>query len=543
MRYTNGNNFKFMPRLCSKICLIILDGWGIGEKNFTNAIYRAGTPNLDKIKKYYPMLSLQASGIAVGLPFNRAGNSEVGHLTLGSGQIIYQYSVRISQSIENGSFFQNPALLEVANHVKENDSTLHLAGLLSENIVHSAYNHLLALLDLANSLKISKVNLHLFTDGRDSPPKRALDLVAQLMKDMKKKNVGRIASIAGRFYAMDRDQNFSRIAKSYDILTEGKGKIIKDPLVYLKESYQEGITDEFIVPAIIEEDQNPDSLGFIKENDGIIFFNFREERMRQLVEAFSMPEFKEFPVKNIPGLKIATFTEYKKEFPVKVAFPPQKVTACLSQILSQYGKRQFHLAETEKYAHVTYFFNCLKEKPFPGEYWVIIPSIKTLRLEDYPALKSLEISTRLIQAFEENIYEFILVNYASPDLIGHTGNIKSGIECAKIIDQEVGKIIKKSLDLQYTTIITADHGNLERMMNPITGEIETEHDASLVPFYLIDSRWKLSAPRTEKEIAEIERWAGGMLADVAPTILELFGLPIPPEMTGQSLLPLLNIKK
>jgi len=532
-----------MPRLCAKICLIILDGWGIGEKNFSNAVHRAGTPNIDEIKKYYPMLSLQASGIAVGLPFNKAGNSEVGHLTLGSGQIIYQYSVRISQSIENGSFFQNPALLEICNHVKQNKSALHLAGLLSENIVHSSYNHLLALLDLANSLKIEKVNLHLFTDGRDSAPKSTLTLITQLLKDLKKRNTGKIASISGRFYAMDRDRNFNRTAKCYDVLTAGKGRKISDPLAYIKECYQEDITDEFIVPAIVENNADPNFQGFLKEGDGIIFFNFREERMRQLVEAFCNLKFKEFPVKNIPELKIATFTEYKKEFPVKVAFPPQKVAVCLSQILSQYGKRQLHLAETEKYAHITYFFNCLREKPFPGEYWVIIPSIKTLHLEDYPALKSLEISTRLVQAFEENIYDFILVNYASPDLIGHTGNIKSGIECAKIIDQEIGKIIKKSLALQYTTIITADHGNLERMMNPITGEIETEHDISLVPFYLIDPRWKLSSPRLEKEISDIEKWAGGMLADVAPTILELFGVPIPPEMTGQSLLPLLGIKK
>ncbi|MFA5360648.1 MAG: 2,3-bisphosphoglycerate-independent phosphoglycerate mutase [Candidatus Paceibacterota bacterium] len=530
-----------MNTFCSKICLIILDGWGIGGKNFSNAIYRAGTPNIDEIKKYYPMLSLQASGIAVGLPFNQAGNSEVGHLTLGSGQILYQHVVRISQSIENGSFFQNPALLEICNHVKQNNSTLHLLGLVSESIVHSSYEHLIALLDLAQSLKIEKINLHIFTDGRDSPPKKAKELIGRLEKDLKKKGKGKIATISGRFYAMDRDKNFNRTAKCYDALVWNKGKVIENPVSYIEKSYQEGITDEFILPAIIKDSLNPDPEGIIKEKDGLIFFNFREERMRQLVEAFSNPNFKEFPIKNIPDLKIATFTEYIKNLPVKVAFPPQKISTCLAQTLSQSGKRQLHLAETEKYAHVTYFFNGLREKPFPGEYWVIIPSIKTLHLEDYPALKSLEITTRLIQAFEENIYNFILVNYASPDLIGHTGNMKSGIECAKIIDQEIGKIIKKSQQLQYTTIITADHGNLERMMNPITAEIETEHDTSLVPFYLIDNRWRFPSPREESEIAGIERWAGGMLADVSPTILELFGLTIPPEMTGQSLLPLLGI--
>jgi len=530
-----------MPRLCSKICLIILDGWGIGQEDFSNAVYRAGTPNIDEIKKYYPMVSLQASGIAVGLPFNKAGNSEVGHLTLGTGQILYQYSVRISQSIQNGSFFQNPVLLEIYNYVKKNNSTLHLAGLLSDNIVHSSYEHLIALLDLANALKIEKINLHLFTDGRDSPPTNAKELIVKLQKDLKIRGRAKIASLSGRFYAMDRDNNFNRTAKCYHALVFGKGKVEKDPGRYLEESYKEGITDEFIVPALIGDPENPESLGVINEEDGIIFFNFREERMRQLVEAFYNPQFDEFPAKKFQKLKIATFTQYKKDFPLPAVFLPQKISTCLSQLLSKAGKRQLHLAETEKYAHVTYFFNGLKEKPFPGEYWVIIPSIKTLHLEDYPELKAPEISTRLFQSFDENIYDFILVNYANPDLIGHTGNIKAGIQCAKIIDQEIAKVIKKSQELNYTTIITADHGNLERMMNPLTGVIETEHDISLVPFYLIDKRWRFSSPRSKKEILEIERWAGGMLADVSPTILELFGLPIPSEMTGQSLLPLLGI--
>jgi 2,3-bisphosphoglycerate-independent phosphoglycerate mutase len=263
--------------------------------------------------------------------------------------------------------------------------------------------------------------------------------------------------------------------------------------------------------------------------------------MRELVEAFANPEFDKFPIKKFRKLKIATFTEYKKDFLLPVAFPPQKISTCLSRILSTAGKRQLHLAETEKYAHVTYFFDGLKEKPFPGEYWVIIPSIKTLHIEDYPELRTPEITTRLFQAFDENIYDFILVNYASPDLIGHTGNMKSGIECTKIIDKEIAKIIKKSKELNYTLIITADHGNLERMMNPLTGELETKHDTSLVPFYLIDKRWRFSTPRSIKEISEIERWAGGMLADVSPTILELFGIPTPSEITGQSLMPLLHL--
>lgn len=532
-----------MPELCSKICLIILDGWGIGKKDFSNAIHRAGTPNIDEIKKYYPMATLQASGISVGLPFNKAGNSEVGHLTLGTGQILYQYSVRISQSIQNGSFFQNPALLKTYSYVKKNNSTLHLAGLFSNNIVHSSYEHLMALLDLASSLKIEKINLHLFTDGRDSSPTKAKELITQLQEDIKIRGKGKIASLSGRFYAMDRDNNFNRIAKCYNALVFGKCKTENNPLAYLEKSYKEGITDEFIVPALIGDPNEQEPSGIIKEQDGIIFFNFREERMQELVEPFINPKFEKFPIKRFQQLKITTFTEYRKDFSLPVAFPPQKISTCLSQILSKAGKRQLHLAETEKYAHVTYFFDGFKEKPFPGEYWVIIPSIKTLHLEDYPELRAAEITTRLFQSFDEKIYDFILVNYANPDLIGHTGNMKAGIQCAKIIDQEVAKIIQKSQSLNYTTIITADHGNLERMINPLTGEIETEHDASLVPFYLIDKRWKFPSPRSIKEILEIEKWAGGILADVTPTILELFNLPIPSEITGQSLIPLLGIRK
>jgi len=525
--------------LAKKICLIILDGWGIGKEDFSNAIYQAGTPNMDIIKKYYPMTTLQASGISVGLPYNEAGNSEVGHLTLGTGQVLYQYCVRISQSIQNGLFFQNPSLLEAFHHAKQNNSTLHLVGLLSDNIVHSSYDHLIALLDMANQLKINKINLHLFTDGRDSSPTAGKEMIKKLEEDLKIRGQGKIATISGRFYAMDRDKNYNRTQKCYDALVFGKGKIIHSPYTYFEESYQNGVTDEFIIPSLL--DDSPSSKT-IQDNDAIIFFNFREERMRQLAETFANPQFNVFPIKPFQNLKIVTFTRYCNDFPFSVAFPPQQISINLTQILSKNNKRQLHLAETEKYAHVTFFFDGLQEKPNPGEYWVIIPSIKTLHLEDYPQLRAPEITTRLLQAFEENIYDFILVNYANPDLIGHTGNLEAGIECTKIIDTEIQKVINEALKLDYTLLITADHGNLEIMLNPLTGEVETEHDASLVPFYLIDKRWRLSSPRSLSEIKEVEHSSGGMLADVSPTILELFGLSIPQEMTGQSLLSLLGIR-
>ena len=524
--------------LTKKICLVILDGWGIGKEDFSNAIYQAKTPNLDEIKKYYPMTTLQASGIAVGLPYNETGNSEVGHLTLGTGQVLYQYCVRISQSIKNQTFFQNPSLLEAFDHAKQNKSTLHLIGLLSSNIVHSSYDHLIALLDMANQLKVEKVNLHLFTDGRDSSPSAGKKMIKKLEEDLKIRGQGKIATICGRFYAMDRDKNYPRTQKSYDALVFGKGKIIHDPYTYLEESYQNNITDEFILPAILDDSSSKT----IQDNDALIFFNFREERMRQLAETFADPQFNVFPIKSFRNLKIVTFTRYRDDFPFPVAFPPQQISINLAQILSKNNKRQLHLAETEKYAHVTFFFDGLQEKPNPGEYWVIIPSIKTLHLEDYPQLRAPEITTRLLQAFEENIYDFILVNYANPDLIGHTGNLEAGIECAKIMDTEIQKVINEALKFNYTLLITADHGNLEVMLNPLTGEKQTEHDASLVPFYLIDRRWKLSSPRSLSEIKEIERSSGGMLADISPTILELFDLPVPQEMTGQSLLPFLGVR-
>jgi 2,3-bisphosphoglycerate-independent phosphoglycerate mutase len=528
--------------LSSKICLVILDGWGIGKEDFSNAIYQAKTPFINEIKKYYPLTTLQASGIAVGLPYNEAGNSEVGHLTLGTGQIIYQYSVRISQAISNRTFFQNPAFVEVCKFVKQNNSTLHLIGLLSEALVHSSYEHLLALIDLAKEYNLN-VNLHLFTDGRDSSPTGGKDLLKKLNLDLMSRPHAKIASLSGRFYGMDRDKNYLRTQKVYDLIVFGKGKIVKNGVDYLDNSYKENITDEFILPAIVSGNEENISSKLIKEGDGIIFFNFREERMRQITEAFVDPYFDKFPVKKFENLKIATMTQYRKDFNTLVAFPPQKITTCLAKVLSENGKRQLHLAESEKYAHVTYFFDGLKEEPYPGEYWVIVPSLKTLHLEDYPELMSEKVSERLLQAFEENIYDFILINYANPDLIGHTGNLEAGIECAQIIDKEVKKIVEAGLNHNYTFLITADHGNLERMANPLTGEIETEHDISPVPFYLVDKRFKRINPLSEAEIKSIERTAGGMLADVSPTVLDLFGLPIPQEMTGQSLLPLLGIYK
>jgi len=519
-----------------KICLVILDGWGIGRPDFSNPIHKAKTPALDKIKQHYPFLSLQASGVSVGLPYNTPGNSEVGHLTIGTGQILYQYSVRISQSIKNKSFFQNSVLKETCQHAKDNNSTLHLVGLLSDSVVHSSREHLQALLELAVSSGVNKINLHLFLDGQDSSPQSGKILLEQLQKNLQKIGKGKIVSLCGRFYAMDNNGHFDRTARCYENLVQESTKVTSDPVSYLQSSYSKDINDEFIIPIHIAPSNNTESLGVIRDNDAVIFFNFKGEKMQQLGEAFANPDFKQFPVKKFQNLKITTLTLYKESFPFAIAFPPQKITTSLAQVLSQKGKRQFHLSEAERTSHITYFFNGLKNKPFPGEHWVIVPALKTLHLEDYPQLNAPAITTRLAQAMEENIYDFILVNYANPDLIGHTGNLEAGIKCAEFIDKTVGKLVALSQEHHYTLIITADHGNLERMMDPLTGEIETSHDISLVPFYLIDPAYYSSSLRSEEEIKKREKQAGGMLADIAPTILELFQIPVPPNMIGQNLL-------
>lgn len=522
-----------------KICLVILDGWGIGSQDFSNPIYQAKTPYFEEIKKHFPYLSLQASGTAVGLPYGTPGNSEVGHLTIGTGQILYQYSVRISQSIEDKSFFQNPALLQAYQQAKNNHSTLHLVGLLSDSIVHSSFDHLLALLDLAVSLSVEKINLHLFLDGQNSSPFKGKELLTQLEGELKKRGKGKIASVSGRFYAMDNNGHYDRTARYYQTLTQGKGKIVPDPIQYIQDSYKQGITDEFIAPALIGDPQHPESLGIIKDNDAVIMFNFRADGMRQLGEAFANdPHFNQFSFPKFKNLKVVTFTQYKQSFSFPVAFPPQKISVSLAQVLSQKGKRQLHLAEAERANHITYYFDGLRRKPFPGEYWVILPAVQTFHPEDYPQLNAPAITTRLAQAFEENIYDFILVNYANPDIIGHTGKMEAGIKCAEFIDKEIKKVATLAQKFHYSLIVTADHGNMERMMNPLTGEIETSHNTSLVPFHFIDPSHYSSLSHSAEEIRKTERQAQGMLADVSPTILDLLGIPAPSVMMGQSLRPL-----
>jgi len=514
-----------------RVILTILDGWGVAPPGPGNAITQARTPNLKNLESYYPSTTLHASGINVGLPWWEEGNSEVGHLTIGTGQIIYQYLPRIISAIQDGSFFTNPALLGAIDHVKNRGSQLHLMGLISSGAVHSYIDHLYALLDLCKKENVKNVYIHAFTDGRDAPQKEGVLFLQHLKNRLSLQGIGKIASVSGRSFAMDRDRNWDRIKKVYQCLTEGKGENAPDLISYLNSSYQRGITDEYIEPAIVEPD------GLIKDNDAIIFFNFREERARELTLAFLKQDFKEFERKTINNLYFAAMTRYLEELNLPVAFEPPKVKNCLGKLISENGLSQFRIAETEKYAHVTYFFNGLLEKPFPKEEREIVPSQGGPHYDRNPEMQAHLITEKVIEKIELGKHHFILINFANPDMVGHTANIKAAIRAAEVVDACVGKIIRAAQN-KYIILVTADHGNLEEMINPRSGEAIGEHSANPVPFYLVDPELKSPLERPKKiDYREKEE---GFLFDLAPTILEYLELKQPPEMIGLSLLPSLK---
>jgi len=507
--------------------LIILDGWGIAPPGPGNAPSQGRTPNLKNIESYYPSTTLHASGINVGLPWWEEGNSEVGHLTIGCGQTIYQYLPRIVSAIQNGSFFRSPAFLGAIDHVKNRGSRLHLIGLVSSGAIHSYIDHLYALLDLCKKENVKDVYIHVFTDGRDAPQKEGVLFLRHLQNRLSLQKTGKIATVTGRSFAMDRDRNWERIKKTYQCLTEGKGENASDLISYLNSSYQKGITDEYIEPAVVDPE------GLIRNNDAVIFFNFREERARELTLAFVKEDFKEFERKRINNLYFATMTRYFEDIDLPAAFEPPKIKNCLGKVLAGAGLSQFRIAETEKYAHVTYFFNGLKEKPFPGEDRDIIPSQGGPHYDRNPEMQASVITEKVIEKIELDKYHFILINFANPDMVGHTGNIKAAIRAAEIVDTCVGRILKATKG-KYVTLITADHGNFEEMINPRTGKIIGEHSSNPVPFYLIDPELKSPIIRPTK--LEYREKGGGFLFDIAPTILEYLELPQPQEMVGLSLL-------
>ena len=506
------------------VVLVILDGWGIGSDDFTNPIYVAKPKNIEYLKQNFPSGSLQASGIAVGLPWGEEGNSEVGHLNMGAGKIIYQNYPRITMAIRNGEFFKNETLKKAFDHAKENNASVNFVGLLTEANVHASFEHLEALIKFAEKENFppEKVNLHLITDGRDSPPKSALGLINRLP------DIKQLASIGGRFYTMDRDKHWERTKLGYDVLA-GDGPVTNDFTAHLNENYAKNLNDEYVLPTLIGPEIKP-----IKENDSVIFFNFREDRMKQIVKSFIDKDFANFPAKKFTNLYVATMTNYDDLFKTNVIFPPEVINTCLSKILADSGKIQWRVTETEKYAHITYFFNGEQEQPFQNEYRVLVPSQIGFKFDEHPEMRAEEITQRLVEAIEEKAYDFILTNYANSDIIAHTGNFNATVEAINVVDEQIGKITKAVLDSNAILIITSDHGNAERLVNPETGEPETKHDISPVPIYLVANEFKRQ--RTAADIRNGERKQIGVLADVTPTILDLMKIKKPAEMTGQSLL-------
>ncbi len=506
--------------------LLILDGWGLGEKDpKKNAVYKANTPHLDYLLDNFPWSKLICCGEEVGLPKGQMGNSEVGHLNIGAGRIVYQDIVRIDKSIEDGSFFENKTLNKLISKVKENNSTLHLMGLLSDGGVHSHENHVYALLELAKRSGLKEVVIHCFLDGRDTPPTSGAGYLEKLQNKTKEIGVGRIGSVVGRYYAMDRDKRWDRTKIAYDMFTKGEGEKIKDPVEAVSLAYKQGETDEFIKPRVVV-DSKGEPVGLIKDKDGIFFFNFRADRARQLVLSLFKEDFKEFKRDIWPDLcMIATMTQYEKDFPIEVAFPPVSLKNIFGEVCSKMGLKQLRIAETEKYAHVTYFFNGGKEEPFEGEDRVLIPSPKDVATYDQkPEMSVFEITGELKKRWLSNQYDIVICNFANLDMVGHTGNFEAAVKACEAVDRCVGQVIKM-VDLRGGRLfVTADHGNADEMIDE-NGNVHTAHSKNPVAFVWYEENGKI--PSLKKM---------GKLGDIAPTILSSWGVEIPKEMTGDVLI-------
>ena len=515
---------------------MILDGWGVAPPSHGNAITLAKKPNFDSYLINFPAFTLQASGEAVGLSWGEMGNSEVGHLSLGSGKIIYQSLPRISRSISDGSFFNNPAFLNACRHVNEKAGDLHLMGLVSPGGVHSYNEHLYALLEAAQSQKVKRVYIHAFLDGRDTPYNSGVKYIEQLQKKLQQIGLGEIATLSGRFYAMDRDNHWERNEKTYRAMALGEAdKTYSDPLTAIKESYQKNVYDEEFVPVVIANNDQPKVM--VKEGDGLIFFNFRADRARQLAKAFVLPGFEKFKrPKYIQDLVFVAMTEYEKDLPMEVAFPPEKITVPLAKVISDAGLTQLHIAETEKYAHVTFFFNGGEETVFPGEERVIIPSPRVPAYDQKPEMSAPEVTASIIKEIEDDKYDFIVMNYANADMVSHSGNLPATIQAIEVLDDLIGQVASSVMNAGGSVLITADHGNAEGLYNLQTGEIDKEHSSSPVPFLIIGEQFKGKVAQGAVSNDLSQMTPAGVLADVAPTILKIMGLKRPEEMTGRPLI-------
>ena len=515
----------------SPVVLAILDGWGHREDTSDNAIKSACTPIMDALWHAYPHTLISASGSDVGLPDGQMGNSEVGHLTIGSGRIIEQELVRISNVVKNNQLGMVPELKNMADSLKKTNSTLHIMGLCSDGGVHSHIDHLLGLIKWASENEIKKVAIHIITDGRDTPAKSASKYLNQIESCIKKFNTGEIASICGRYWIMDRNLLWDRTEKAYTNLTDPDIKLTNiSPQDYIKKSYDKNITDEFIEPIRISEN-------YLKDGDSLICFNFRPDRARQIIKSISEKDFLEFERKFSPNLDLITFTQYDTNFRVKIAFPPESLNNFIGQIVSENGLKQYRTAETEKYPHVTYFFNGGVEIPLPGEERHLIPSPRVATYDMKPEMSAEELTISCSEAIKSGNYAFIVINFANPDMVGHTGNMNATIKAIETVDKCIGQIVNATGEMGGSILITADHGNAEVMKGP-SGEPWTAHTINKVPLIFIEGE-KRKIPNMGNEI-NLRDNAG--LADIAPTLLQLLNLPIPKEMTGKSLIKEVELK-
>ncbi len=520
------------------VALIVLDGFGAAPRNVGNAISQAHMPFLKQAIQEFPHTFLQAGGEAVGLPWGEMGNSEVGHMNLGMGRIAYQELPRINNAIRDGSFFQNPAFMKAIEQVKKQNSNLHIVGLLSNGAIHGSDEHMYQLLALAKTQGIQKVYVHAILDGRDTPPKAGIEFIQRFYHESERIGVGTLATFGGRYFYMDRDNRWDRIEKAYNAMVYGLGERTNDPRAYIQQKYQEGKSDEDMAPVVVVgETGAPEAL--VKGNDAVIFCNFRTDRARQLTEAFTVPGFEKFERKDrLQNLVFVTMVEYEKGLPVEIAFPPQTSENTLAKVLSDAGYRQVHIAETEKFAHITNFFDGGLGIVFPNEDFILVPSPQVATYDLQPEMSAFEITEKAVQAMTKGVYQFLVINYANPDMVGHTGNLQATIAALEAVDKNLKELITAITSVGGVCIVTGDHGNAEEKLNPETGEVSKEHTANPVPFILIAENLRSPLKNTDAALDPTQVQASGVLSDVAPTILQLFGLQKPQEMTGQSLLPL-----
>ena len=502
--------------------LMILDGFGDNKNKEGNAIKIANTPNIDKLMKKYPNTDIFTSGLHVGLPEGQMGNSEVGHTNIGAGRIVYQELTRITKSIEDGDFFSNQELIAAIENCKKNHSKLHILGLVSDGGAHSHIRHLYGLLELAKRRDFEDVYVHCFLDGRDTPPASAEGYIVKLQEKMKEKGVGKIASISGRFYSMDRDKRWQRVQKCYDALVNGEGIKANSAEKAIEDSYQKEVFDEFVEPTVICNNGEP--IAKIEENDSVIFFNFRPDRAREITRAIVDKDFNEFETKKM-NVYFVCFTSYDETMPnVHIAFKKETLHNTFGEVVSKAGLTQLRIAETEKYAHVTFFFNGGEEKQYPGEDRILVPSPKVETYDQKPEMSAYEVTDKVVEALENDKYDVVILNFANTDMVGHTGSLEAAIKAVEAVDECVGRIVKVIEEKKGNLIITADHGNAEQMIDYKTGEPHTAHTTNPVPIVLI----------TDNPDYKLKE--NGKLADLAPTMLDLMGLEKPEEMTGESLL-------